>query len=550
MSDLSLRPIEWVCAEIVEIQVRQPSESLGCAEVRRDWVNSYFLQNLTSRPKGPIIRHITEHRSKVDAPIHQRFGGTAMQLMTMKRRGSRAAEKAIGGVLSVAVGVSFMSIAAHADEIAYTADGYPYVKGEMLIKVRSVSQFEKFLARSGQSMGALGERTPVHSSADGHWFKVKVKEELGAEYSARESAALDEVIFAEPNFIYSTQIGGRPDSGGGPGPDFEKEPSLPNPGEPDPRIGELYGLDLIDAQSAWAISKGSQDIIVGDIDTGIDYNHPDLINNVWRNSAEIPGNNKDDDKNGFVDDVVGWDFRDNDNRPYDDNGHGSHTSGTIGATGGNGVGISGVSQKVSIMALRFLGGASGSGSADDAIECIEYATANGARLTSNSWGGGGFSQALYDAIADANKAGILFIAAAGNARSDNDKRPSYPASYELPNIISVAATDSNDQLASFSNFGAKSVMLAAPGVDILSTVPNKQYKAFSGTSMATPHVAGAAALILAAYPSLTATQLKDLLIQSVEIVSGLEDRVSTGGRLNIAKAFEMAKSRFGSPRGS
>jgi subtilisin family serine protease len=199
------------------------------------------------------------------------------------------------------------------------------------------------------------------------------------------------------------------------------------------------------------------------------------------------------------------------------------------------------------MSLRFLGGAQGSGTAADAISAIEYATANGAKLTSNSWGGGPYSQALFDVISDANDKGILFVAAAGNSKNDNDKSPSYPASYKLPNIIAVAASDANDELASFSNFGAKSVMLAAPGVNILSTIPNREYKRFSGTSMACPHVSGAAALLFAAYPSLSPTQVKDLLLSSVDTIAGLEGRVSTGGRMNLAKAFERARAQFGAP---
>jgi subtilisin family serine protease len=450
--------------------------------------------------------------------------------------------------LSVAAAAAVSAPAAFADEVAYTEDGHPYVKGEMLVKVRSRAALEGLLDRSRDSFGALSARVPLKETSSGTWYKVLVKEDIGSMYTAREAVLADGVVYAEPNFIYQTQIGGRPGGGNQKGgPDYEEIPELPNPPVADPDADQLHGLDLIDAGTAWAINRGSKDVIVGDIDTGADYNHPDLINNIWRNPKEIPGNGKDDDNNGFVDDVVGWDFRDKDARPFDDNAHGSHTAGSIGATGGNGVGISGVAQNTSIMVLRFLGGANGSGTSEDAIKCVEYATANGADLTSNSWGGGGYSQALFDAIAEADKAGILFVAAAGNARSDNDRTPSYPASYELDNILTVAATDSMDVLANFSNFGATSVDLAAPGVDILSTVPGKDYKKFSGTSMATPHVSGAAALLKAAYPQLKAKELKELLMSSVENVAGLSGKVVTGGRLNIARAFEIAKSTYGSP---
>ena len=440
------------------------------------------------------------------------------------------------------------SVSALAKEIAYTEDGHPYVKGEMLVKVRSNADLERFMSRSRDSMGSLAVRTPVQTTKSGTWYKVLVSDKIGADFAMREARTVDGVLVAEPNFIYTTQIGGRP--GGGDkngGPEYDKAPALPDPAVEDPAAPQLYGLELIDAETVWAITKGGKNIVVGDIDTGIDYNHPDLINNLWSNPKEIPGNAKDDDNNGYVDDMIGWDFRDKDSRPFDDNAHGSHTAGTIGATGGNGVGVSGVSQKVSIMALRFLGGANGSGTSEDAISAVQYATANGARLTSNSWGGGGFSQALFDAIKEASDKGILFVAAAGNSRSNNDSTPSYPASYELPNIISIAATDSNDSLASFSNFGVKSVDIAAPGVDILSTVPGKEYKKFSGTSMATPHVSGAAALLLAAYPKMQAVELKALLLESVDKVPALSSSVATSGRLNIAKAFQMARAKFGAP---
>jgi subtilisin family serine protease len=374
---------------------------------------------------------------------------------------------------------------------------------------------------------------------------VQVNESIGASFAARDASAAGDVLYAEPNYIYTTMIGNRPQPGKDP--EYDKAPRLPSPEVPDPQLGDLYGMRLINAETAWAITKGAANVVVGNIDTGIDYNHPDLINNLWTNQNEIPNNGKDDDKNGYVDDIVGYDFRDKDGKPFDDNGHGSHTAGTVGATGGNGIGITGVSQKVSIMSLRFLGGAQGSGTAADAISAIEYATANGAKLTSNSWGGGPYSQALFDVISDANDKGILFVAAAGNSKNDNDKSPSYPASYKLPNIIAVAASDANDELASFSNFGAKSVMLAAPGVNILSTIPNREYKRFSGTSMACPHVSGAAALLFAAYPSLSPTQVKDLLLSSVDTIAGLEGRVSTGGRMNLAKAFERARAQFGAP---
>jgi subtilisin family serine protease len=228
----------------------------------------------------------------------------------------------------------------------------------------------------------------------------------------------------------------------------------------DPLFGQLWGLDNaqdhdIDAPQAWDVTTGSRDVVVAVIDTGVDYAHPDLAANLWRNPGEVPGNFLDDERNGWVDDVFGIDARNRDGDPRDDDDHGTHVAGTLGAVANNGVGIVGVAWNVQIMALKFLG-ANGSGFTSDAIECFEYAIAMkldhgvDVRLTSNSWGGYGDSQALADAIAAAAEAGILTLAAAGNSPSgnDNDARPFYPASYARPEIVAVAATDSSDALAS------------------------------------------------------------------------------------------------------
>jgi subtilisin family serine protease len=252
----------------------------------------------------------------------------------------------------------------------------------------------------------------------------------------------------------------------------------------DPSFGLLWGLHNvgqtsgtgdadIDAPEAWDVTRGSAAVVVGIIDTGIDYTHPDLAANSWVNTAEIPGNGIDDDGNGYVDDVRGWDFVNNDNDPMDDHYHGTHCAGTIGAVGNNGIGVVGVCHTVKLMALKFLS-SSGSGYNSDAVEAVAYATANGATLTSNSWGGGGYSQALKDAIDAAGAAGKLFVAAAGNNSQDTDSVAFYPSCYSSPNIIAVAATDHNDALASFSNYGATpqpGVHLQALTSDILPLVP-------------------------------------------------------------------------------
>ncbi|RUL81585.1 S8 family serine peptidase [Tautonia sociabilis] len=314
----------------------------------------------------------------------------------------------------------------------------------------------------------------------------------------------------------------------------------------DPSFGSQYGLRNtgqsggtsgadIGAATAWDVTTGSGEVVVAVIDTGVDYTHPDLAANIWTNAGEIPGNNTDDDGNGFVDDVRGWDFYDGDNDPMDDDGHGTHVAGIIGAVGNNGVGVSGVNWQVRLMPVRFLGPQGGFTS--DAVRALNYAVANGATISNNSWGGGGYSTSLRNAISNAQQAGHLFVAAAGNDGRNTDSSPHYPSSYDLDNIISVAASNRNDALAGFSNFGETTVDLAAPGVSILSTTPNGSYSSYSGTSMASPMVAGAAALIKARFPDWTWSQIKAQLLATVDPDSGLSGRVATGGRLDVGRAL-------------
>jgi len=304
----------------------------------------------------------------------------------------------------------------------------------------------------------------------------------------------------------------------------------------DTDFGLQWGLNNnndadIDAPEAWDIGTGNNSVVVAVIDSGVDYNHPDLTNQIWSNPNEIPGNGRDDDGNGFVDDVRGWDFADNDNNPIDEHNHGTHVAGVIGAQTNNARGIAGINWNVQIMALKFMN-AQGAGSTSAAIQAIDYAVANGAMVSNNSWGGGGFSQALFDAIQAANQRNHLFIAAAGNDGANTDTTAHYPSSYNLPNIISVAATDQQDRLATFSNFGSRTVDLAAPGFQIHSTIRNGQYQAFSGTSMASPFVAGVAGLLLGQNSTLTVSELKAAILDNADPIGALSGRVLTGGRLN------------------
>jgi subtilisin family serine protease len=315
-------------------------------------------------------------------------------------------------------------------------------------------------------------------------------------------------------------------------PSFPKLYALNNSGQ----TGGKFDAD-IDAPEAWDYTTGTGQTVVAVIDTGVDYNHDDLRANIWVNSGEIAGNGLDDDGNGYIDDLHGYDFANNDSNPMDDNGHGTHVSGTIGAVGDNSLGVVGVNWHTKIMALKFLD-ESGSGYLSNAIRALDYAVANGARLSNNSWGGGGYEATLGMAIARASSVGHIFVAAAGNSASNNDVTASYPASYAYDNVVAVAATDQNDNLASFSNYGASTVDIAAPGVSIYSTLPGNSYGSYSGTSMATPQVAGALSLYLDANPSATASQAITALYQSADAILSLSNRVAGSRRLNIGNMLK------------
>lgn len=379
---------------------------------------------------------------------------------------------------------------------------------------------------------------------DGRIAELAVPKGANRDLLLKKLSADSAIAVAEPNYIIRL--------------DQQHSKAQPRPLlEPaDPRFADLWGLHNtgqaggrvdadIDAPEAWDITTGNRDIIVGVIDTGTDYSHPDLRDNIWVNPGEIAGNGIDDDGNGVVDDIHGYSAVNNNGDPMDQEGHGTHVAGTIGATGNNNIGVSGVNWQVSMIPCQFLD-ASGSGTTAGAIACINYYTnlkqnhGVDVRLTSNSWGGGGFSQALKDAIAAGNNAGILFIAAAGNDADDSDIFPHYPSAYDLPGIVSVASTDRNDNLSSFSTYGQVSVDLGAPGSAILSTIPNGAYGSLSGTSMATPHVAGAAALVWAANPSLGISEVKQILLDSGDSLPALVGKTVSGNRLNVKNALDAA----------
>lgn len=300
--------------------------------------------------------------------------------------------------------------------------------------------------------------------------------------------------------------------------------------------GGTAGAD-INAEEAWDLRTDASSVVVAVIDTGVRTTHEDLIGNLWVNPGEIPGNGVDDDGNGVIDDVHGFDAIEGSGTPEDEDGHGTHVAGTIGASGNNTLGVTGVAWEVQIMPVRFLG--NDGGFLSDAIESITYAQNNGATVFNNSWGGGGFSTALRDRISALEPSDILFVAAAGNDGQNNDTTPAYPASYNLPHIVSVAASDRNDRMAAFSNFGAASVDLVAPGVSILSTyfTSDTATASLNGTSMASPQVAGAAALLRAAFPGEDRLAIKARLLDTVDPLAAFATTTVSGGRLNLNAAL-------------
>ena len=314
-------------------------------------------------------------------------------------------------------------------------------------------------------------------------------------------------------------------------PGFGQQWALANTGQ----TGGSAGAD-IDALGAWSVRTDAGGVTVGIIDTGMQLNHPDLAANVWTNVDEVAGNGIDDDLNGYVDDVHGWDFVNNDALPADDNGHGTHVAGTIGARGNNGVGVTGVAWTVKLMPLKAFD-ANGSGSVSAIIAALGYAVENGARVSNHSYGATDFVRAEYDAFVAATTAGHVAFAAAGNNGVNSDEAPHYPAAFRIANVVSVGATTETDEIAGFSNFGIRTVQVTAPGTSILSTLPGSGYGYLDGTSMATPHVAGVAALVAARNPTWTGSQIRDRILGTTRSVAGLSGKAWTGGVVDAGAAL-------------
>jgi subtilisin family serine protease len=364
--------------------------------------------------------------------------------------------------------------------------------------------------------------------------------------AAQYGSMTDLVVYAEPNFkieLDETQLPTKTTKN-----QFQAEQSETEPN--DPKFAEQWALNNlgqsggkekadIDALKAWLKTRGSNKIVVAVLDSGVDYTHSDLIGNIWLRPDNVP--QYTDDEIGTFNDLNGFNAAENSGDPMDDNGHGTHCAGIIGAEGNNDEGITGINWNVQIMPLKFMG-RGGFGTTKDAIEAINYAIdrkRNGVnvRVINASWGSTSYSKALEDAIRAAGEEGILFVAAAGNSTVNNDKKPHYPSNYDLPNVISVAALDRNDALTSFSNYGAKTVHIAAPGKDILSTWLNNDYREASGTSMAAPQVAGVAALVLSSEPNLSVEKLRERILKSADKIDSLNGKVENSGRLNAAKAL-------------
>ena len=411
-----------------------------------------------------------------------------------------------------------------------------YIAGEVLVQYKAgKSENEKAAAR--RRAGAAPKRV-VSRGPNGDLELAQLPAGKSVEDGARELKSDPAVAFAEPNFVFTHSA---------------------TPTELAYTDGSLWGLygDTLNpknvygsqANEAWARNEAaSASVVIGVIDEGIDVNHPDLAANVWTNPGEVAGNATDDDGNGYVDDVNGWDFEGNNNTVFDGaaDDHGTHVAGTIGAANNN-QGVVGVSPNVKLISGKFLGATGGT--LENAIKAVNYFTDlkvnRGVKVVAlnNSWGGGGYSEGLHDAIIRAANADILFVAAAGNSGYNNDIWASYPSNYRSnvgtstqaaaswDNVVAVAAIDRAGRKASFSNYGRTTVDLGAPGVDVLSTIPGG-YGWMSGTSMATPHVTGGAALYAATHPTATGAQLRSALLSSVVATSSMNKKTVTNGRLN------------------
>lgn len=426
-----------------------------------------------------------------------------------------------------------------------------YKEGELLVKFKPGTVASASL-KAHQAVGATSRKTYTIVP---NLERVKLPPGLSVRDAITQYMSDPSVEYAEPNFArcLSSLVPNDPF--------FFQQWALHNTGQ---FANGTAGAD-ISAPKAWDVSTGDSGVRIAVIDSGVDYNHPDLVNSIWRKPGESCSDGNDFDKNGFVNDCRGWNFVDGTNDPFDDLGHGTHVAGIIGATANNGLGTAGVMWHVSIIPLKIFNvnndmvtGSCFSAFVTEEMDAIKYAIDNGARVINASFGSEGFCNSEFNAIDAANTAKVLFVAAAGNGGLDsmginNDVDPQYPASYNLPNIISVAATDQNDRLASFSNFGLNSVHVAAPGTYVLSTVPftgiaesfsslctgslQAGYDFCGGTSMAAPHVSGLAGLLYSYYINFTMSQVRATIFRYVDLLPSLNGKIYTNGRINAGMAM-------------
>lgn len=418
---------------------------------------------------------------------------------------------------------------------AYGESGKDYVANELLVKFKAgLSETAKTtaLARIGGKVSEKILTKAMERKGDKEGLLV-VHTPLAAIEAITKMKGGLEVEFAEPNYIYTHSAA-------------TNDTYVAN--------GSLWGMDAANqygsqASTAWAAGKtGSSSVVVGIIDEGLQFDHPDLAGQIWTNPYD-PADGVDNDGNGYVDDIHGWDFDGNNNSVYDgttrgsSDDHGTHVAGTIGAKANNGQGVAGMNWNITIISTKFLGRRGGTTA--NAVKAVDYLndlkTRHGMNIvaSNNSWGGGGFSQALYDAVNRANTQNILFVAAAGNGGSDgvgdnNDAVASYPSNMDLPNVIAVAAITSAGAKSSFSNYGATTVDIGAPGSGIWSSTAYNIYESYNGTSMATPHVTGAVALYASLHPGSTAAAIKQSILSSATPTASLSGKCVTGGRLNVS----------------
>lgn len=398
-----------------------------------------------------------------------------------------------------------------------------FVKDEVLVKFDP-----SFESEAIASVHSRLNTTVLESLGQTGWQRIRIADGRSIETAISQYKKFPAVIAAQPNFYYELTA-------------VPNDPQYSNAG--------LWGLPKISAPVAWDITTGSNTVIVAVIDTGMRLGHEDLAANLWVNPGEIAGNGIDDDGNGFIDDVHGWDFRFDASSPADQHGHGTHVAGTIGAVGNNATGIVGVNWNVRLMPIKIYSQAANDTTSAMLVNAYDYVrmmklAGHNIRVTNNSYGGCaeacGYDQATKDAIDALGDAGVLNVFAAGNNNRNTDNLPFYPGSYDSPSILNVAASTSIDSRASFSNYGIVSVDIAAPGAGIYSTTngSNSSYGNSSGTSMAAPHVAGVAALLAAQHPSLDARSLKATLMNSVDVLPDWASLVKTSGRLNAAAALQ------------